>query len=157
MYVKDFNTAKKFYATAKFYDSSDVLLSAPSAIGVMTPVSAGVWTQVGVSIVVPTGAAKVKVSFLSEEAPAAGKDAFFDAAMFIQGNGPATYFDGSYEDRGCSWDGTANNSISYFYPNRASKLDRLAATINYMLPLQTPYYIDCYGIETLSGRFSGIS
>jgi len=131
----------------------------------MTTVSTGSWTQVGVSIVVPvikddagnTIPIKVKVSFISESTPTSGTNAFFDAAMFIQGNGPTTFFDGSYEDRGCSWAGTANNSISYFYPNRASKLDRLAATINYMLPLQTPYYIDCYGIETLSGRFSGIS
>jgi hypothetical protein len=164
MHVKDFNTGKKFFAVAEFYDSTNTLLST-SSTGAMADVTDAYWTKVGVGftapIIVNTDKSiepiTVKVSFLSENAPTSGNSAYFDAAILIDGNGPVSYFDGSYQDRGCAWAGTANNSISYFYPNRSQKLDRLAATIKSMIPMQTPYYIDAHGIDYLEGTFSGIS
>jgi hypothetical protein len=164
MHVKDFNAARNFVASVKFYDSTNTLVGT-AVTGIPTAISKEYWTKVGVGVTVPIirdtdntiKPIKVKVSFLSETTPVSGKSVYFDAAIFIDGNGPVSYFDGSYQDRGCAWAGTANNSISYFYPNRSQKLDRLAATIKSMIPMQTPYYIDAHGIDYLEGTFSGIS
>lgn len=155
IYVKDFNTTKQFYGVITFYDANDDEVS--QLVGDDTSVSGAYWTRVGVAGTAPTTAVTAKFSVLSSATPASGTSAYFDAAMFSQGTVFTTYFDGSKDSRGCAWEGASHDSLSFYYSNRDSKLARLAATINTMLPLGTPYYIDCYGIENVSGVFSGIS
>jgi hypothetical protein len=155
IYIKDFNTSKQYQAVLTFYDEDSLAIG--ESVGELTTVSSGHWTRVGVNGTSPVGTTGVWLTVISDGTPAAGTSVYFDAAQLSQGSRLTTYLDGSKDSRGCAWEGTAHDSISHYYSNRDSKLTRLAATINTMLPLGTPFYIDCYGIENVSGVFSGIS
>lgn len=155
IYVKDFNTSKQFSGVITFFNVDGDQIS--QSVGPDVTVSSAHWTRVSISGTAPLTAVTAKFSVLSNGTPSSGTSAYFDAAMFSEGSIVTTYLDGSKDSRGCAWEGAAHDSLSFYYSNRDSKLTRLSATISNMLPLGTPYYIDCYGIQNVSGVFSGIS
>ena len=64
-----------------------------------------------------------------------------DAAQIEEGYGSSDYFEGSYTNRGAYWTGTANNSISVLYRNKAPKINRMIFEIPNYLPMNTAYTI----------------
>lgn len=68
----------------------------------------------------------------------------FDLAQIEYGYKATSYFDGSIPNIGAGWsDGFANenDSTSYLYPNRVSKVLRLNSDVENYLPRNTPYFI----------------
>jgi hypothetical protein len=51
---------------------------------------------------------------------------------------PSDYFDGSMPElAGVIWEGTAHNSTSLYYPNKATKFLRLAQTLVNWMPMNS--------------------
>jgi hypothetical protein len=68
----------------------------------------------------------------------------FDQAQIEQGYAATSYFDGNIANIGAGWTSgyaNQNNSTSYLYPNRVSKILRLNAEVENYLPRNTPYFI----------------
>jgi hypothetical protein len=156
IYVKDFDTSASYIPTIKFYNGDDeVLLRTYDGPAVSSAVEH--WTRLEVSGYAEAGATYAILSVKSAAGVSSGKAVYFDSAQFEIGDKPTSYFDGSKSSAGAAWAGTIGDSVSYFYPNRDLKVTRLGNEIKNMLPLGTPYYIDFYGIENVSGTFSGIA
>ena len=63
---------------------------------------------------------------------------FLDCIQFEKGNKATDYFDGSLPSTfGTVWKGTANNSISYTYPGKPSKVTRLGKSLSDWVPMNT--------------------
>jgi len=68
------------------------------------------------------------------------EDTYTTPGMMMSGTviQPTDYFDGSMPSgSGVVWDGAANNSISLSYPNKTTKLRRLAQTLPDWVPMNT--------------------
>jgi hypothetical protein len=74
-----------------------------------------------------------------------------DQAQLEDGYAATNYFDGSIPNIGAGWtsgNANENNSTSYLYPNRVTKLLRLNTEISNYLPINRPYFvISNVGIE----------
>jgi hypothetical protein len=80
-----------------------------------------------------------------------------DAVQFERGV-LSDYFDGTRYDSGAAWTGAINNSTSVIYPGIKNKVARYSNDISEVLPANTPYYIDFYGISNIENVvFFGIS
>jgi hypothetical protein len=56
---------------------------------------------------------------------------------------PTDYFDGSMPELvGAIWEGTAHESASLYYPNKSTKILRLAQTLNDWLPMNVWWRIE---------------
>ena len=67
-----------------------------------------------------------------------------DQAQLEDGYAATNYFDGSIPNIGAGWtsgNANANNSTSYLYPNRVTKLLRLNTEISNYLPINRPYFV----------------
>ena len=61
-----------------------------------------------------------------------------DMVMAQDTYSPSDYFDGSMPElTGVIWEGTAHQSFSLYYPNKAIKFPRLAETLKDWLPMNT--------------------
>ena len=138
-----------------FFDGDEEIIA--TYVGETSAISTGYWTRLSVSGYAPSGASYSTIRVVSTVDATTGTGVYFDSAQFEIGDKPTSYFDGSKSSAGAAWAGTVGNSVSYFYPNRDLKVTRLGNEIKNMLPLGTPYYIDFYGIENVSGTFSGIA
>jgi hypothetical protein len=73
----------------------------------------------------------------------------FDCAQLEAGVIPSDYFDGSMTSSGATWTGTEKDSISAYYPNRASKIARIGQEIVNYLPINKAYEIrSLFGVES---------
>lgn len=113
------------------------------------------WQRIHVTLYVPesygTGMA-ISVSLIGEATT--GNTIDLDGAQLETAYLPTDYFDGEFPAAyGASWAGTANESISYLYPNKLIKIPRLIANLAEYMPIGTPYYVSTYeGLE-----YAGIS
>lgn len=74
---------------------------------------------------------------------------YLDCIQFEKGNKVTDYFDGSLPTSyGAVWGGTENNSETYLYPNKPSKIARLGKTLNSWVPMNTFWRLRTYaGVE----------
>jgi hypothetical protein len=114
------------------------------------------WTRINASIFIIPGTSDVSVD-LQLEFAAGSPSIEIDAVQFEYGI-MSDYFDGSRYLSGAAWTGTPDASTSVIYPGRTSKVTRYSNDIKTVLPSNTPYYIDFWGVETIEDVvFSGIS
>lgn len=155
IHVKDGDSGLNYKAVLDYYNADDEVIA--TYVGDVATPATTYWTRLQVSGYAPTGTTYAKMRAVSTVDAASGVEVYFDCAQFEIGDKPTSYFDGSKSSAGAAWAGTVGDSVSYFYPNRDLKVTRLGSEIKNMLPLGTPYYIDFYGIENVSGDFSGIA
>jgi hypothetical protein len=151
-----------FYARAESDLAATIQVKSDSYDGTVkqktasVTISSGSWKRYQVSLLLPSStlakSTNLEVSIFGSWS---GKYLYLDCAQLEQGSVATDYFDGAVA--GCSWSGTANQSSSYQYPNRDSKVKRLSNYIKDFLPLNTPYYIDYYSDSVSDTKYFGIS
>jgi hypothetical protein len=101
------------------------------------------WQRLTATVFVPTTYSEstvLSVSLVGEDTT--GNTIHLDMAQLEQTYLPTDYFDGSYPAAyGASWAGTANESVSYLYPNKLVKIPRLIANIAAFMPIGTPFSV----------------
>jgi hypothetical protein len=155
IYVKDFDSGLDYKMVLDFFDEDEEITA--TYVGETISIATSYWTRLSVSGYAPSGTTYSTIRVVSTVDATSGTGVYFDSAQFEIGDKPTSYFDGSKSSAGAAWAGDVGDSVSYFYPNRDLKVTRLGNEIKNMLPLGTPYYIDFYGIENVSGTFSGIA
>ena len=155
IYVKDFDSGLDYKMVLDFFNEDDEITA--TYVGETISIATSYWTRLSVSGYAPSGTTYSTIRVVSTVDATSGTGVYFDSAQFEIGDKPTSYFDGSKSSAGAAWAGDVGDSVSYFYPNRDLKVTRLGNEIKNMLPLGTPYYIDFYGIENVSGTFSGIA
>lgn len=118
------------------------------------------WQRIDVSMALPLTANTIgddyATVFANIYVDTTGTAEIFDIDCVMLENSylPSDYFDGrSY---GCSWEGTADNSVAYKYSNREPGLLRMNKELKDYLPFNTPYYIE-YFKTNLDVDYSGIA
>lgn len=144
--------AKTATGTENFNLYLSALNSATNAVVVTrsTPIQVtNTWKRFSVNLYVPGDSPAVKLKVGVVNPSTTGKTVNFDAAQLENTFNPTDYFDGSLpSDSGALWAGTADQSISYYYPQKRNKLQRVLAEIENFLPVGTPYSIYSYsGLE----------
>jgi hypothetical protein len=83
----------------------------------------------------------------------------FDAAQLERAYSATDYFDGSMTIAGALWTGTANASVSYLYPNKGSRINRLQIELANYLAMNTPYLVTINNqlVTGSSGPFIGFA
>jgi hypothetical protein len=125
-------TTTNSYATKTITNSVDVTLT-------------NSWTRPEVNLFIPyswiTSDTNV-ICQITSKANAGGEIVYLDAAQLEEGVYATDYFDGSYPWQfGSNW-ATANNSISYLYPNKANMINALSQELVNFLPYETPWYVN---------------
>jgi hypothetical protein len=107
------------------------------------------WKRFSVNLYVPGDSPEVVLKVGVVNPSTTGKTVYFDAAQLENTFNPTDYFDGSLpSDSGALWAGVEYESISYYYPQKRNKLQRVLAEIEDFLPVGTPYSIYSYsGLE----------
>jgi hypothetical protein len=153
--VGKFYTFSIYAKTGAGTESFDLFVSAlnasTSAVVVTRAVSVEVtttWTRFSVNLYIPASSPEV-VMQVGITGSTTGETVFLEAAQLEKTFTATDYFDGSLpSDSGALWAGTANDSISYYYPQKRAKMQRVLADIEDYLPLGTPYSIYSYaGLE----------
>lgn len=138
-----------FFIDARDASTGDTVVSRLLPITVTSA-----WTRFHVNLYIPAGSPAVDIRVGITNQSTTGKTVFLEAAQLEKTFSPTDYFDGSLPtDYGTVWAGTENASISYAYPQKMIKMQRVLAEIEKFLPLGTPYTI--YSYAGLEG--SGIS
>lgn len=124
--------------------TSDLVVTRTVPIQVTTT-----WTRFSVNLYVPSSSPEVVMQVGITNPSTTGQTVYLEAAQLEKTFTATDYFDGSLpSDSGALWAGTANESISYYYPQKKAKLQRVLAEIEDFLPLGTPYSIYSYsGLE----------
>ena len=139
------------YLSVKLYaDDEEVVLSTTETIDITD-----VWKRFQVTLKLDDtlilNEAVLKASVFGNTG--AGTEIQFAYAQLESGYSATNYFDGSITKAGAGWmDGptAANDSISYLYPNRLSKILRLNSEIQDYLPINRAYFvISAIGVEKL--------
>ena len=126
------------------YDSSDNLVDSVQNTHDLTMTNSGMWMRDYTSILVPSTST---ASYAKYRMQGTVGTLYLDMVMAEDTYKPTDYFDGSMpEEYGVVWAGTAHDSVSYLYPNKLTKLPRLANTMNEWLPTNT-----WWRINTLAG------
>ena len=101
------------------------------------------WNRIyGTIYVPPSFVASQTFLKASISATTSGETIQFDGAQFEMSYYPTDYFDGSYgSERGGFWGSTADNSYSFYYPNKIINVNRLINEIPGYFPFDTPYVI----------------
>lgn len=111
------------------------------------------WTRPEVNLFVPEtwdDFSTKMICKIATKTNAGGEIVYLDAAQLEDGVTASDYFDGSYSwQYGASWV-TANNSISYLYPNKAKVINVLSQELPRFLPYETPWLIN--GITNLEAK-----
>jgi hypothetical protein len=108
------------------------------------------WQRIHVTLFVPS--TYDETTFLTIDfvgAETTGNLIHLDGVQLEASYLPTDYFDGEFPDvYGAMWAGTANQSVSYLYPNRYVKIPRLVANLAEYMPIGTPFSISTYaGLE----------
>jgi phage tail-like protein len=107
------------------------------------------WQRFYVSLYVPAEFADTTAITCVLSGTTTGNTIDLDGAQLELGYVPTDYFDGAFPAAyGASWAGTADESISYLYPNKSIKIPRLIANIAGYMPIGTPFSVSTYeGLE----------
>jgi len=115
--------------TLEVYDANDDLVDSETVSQEVTDT----WERTYTSILIPTDstAKYVKVKY-----EGTAGTIYIDMVMAQDTIAPTDYFDGSMPELiGAIWEGTAHESASLYYPNKSTKILRLAQTLNDWVPL----------------------
>lgn len=95
------------------------------------------------------GAGEADVAYYDVQFSGDAGTYYIDCVQFESSHTATDYFDGSLpEEFGAEWQSTANNSTSVLYPNKPTKIPRLAYTLTDWLPMNTFWRVRTYdGVE----------
>jgi hypothetical protein len=115
----------------ELYDVDDELVDSETSSHVVT----NTWERTYTSILIPTDSTAVYAKARHE---GTAGTLYIDMVMAQDTFAPTDYFDGSMPELvGAIWEGTAHESISLYYPNKSTKILRLAQTLNDWVPMNT--------------------
>jgi hypothetical protein len=117
--------------TIELYDVDDNLVDTEVSSHEITDV----WERAYTSILIPPDSTAVYAKARHE---GTAGTFYLDMVMAQDTYAPSDYFDGSMPELvGAIWEGTANASTSLYYPNKSTKILRLAQTLNDWMPMNS--------------------
>ena len=153
--VGHFYTASLYAKTVSGTEDFELTLTATSGLDTVTETTGTVeltdeWQRIHVTLFVPS--TYDETTFLTVDfvgAETTGNLIHLDGVQLEASYLPTDYFDGEFPDAyGAMWAGTANESVSYLYPNRQVKIPRLLANLAEYMPIGTTYSVSTYaGLE----------
>jgi hypothetical protein len=115
--------------TIELYDADDELVDSESSSHEVT----NTWERSYTSILIPPDSTAVYAKARHE---GTAGTFYIDMVMAQDTFSPTDYFDGSMPELvGAIWEGTAHESASLYYPNKSTKILRLAQTLNDWVPM----------------------
>jgi hypothetical protein len=115
--------------TIELYDAEDELVDSESSSHDVT----NTWERSHTSILIPPDSTAVYAKARHE---GNAGTFYIDMVMAQDTFSPTDYFDGSMPELvGAIWEGTAHESASLYYPNKSTKILRLAQTLNDWVPM----------------------
>ena len=115
--------------TIELYDVDDELVDSELSSHEVTDT----WERTYTSILIPTDSTAVYAKARHE---GTAGTFYIDMVMAQDTFAPTDYFDGSMPELiGAIWEGTAHESISLYYPNKSTKILRLAQTLKDWVPM----------------------
>jgi phage tail-like protein len=147
-----------FSIYAKTTDGEEtVSLTVTADDGVLDPVTTAgddvtlttEWQRIHVTVYVPSTFGENTAITCALAGTTTGNTIDLDGAQLESSYLPTDYFDGEFPSvYGASWAGTADESISYLYPNKDIKVPRLIANLAEYMPIGTPFSVSTYeGLE----------
>ena len=113
----------------ELYDSEDTLLDTVTETKTVT----NAWVRQHISVLIPSDSTASYIKYRLEGGPG---EFFLDMVMAQDTYSPTDYFDGSMPELvGAIWESTENGSPSLYYPNKSTKILRLAQTLADWLPM----------------------
>jgi len=113
------------------YDSSDTLIDTISD----THMLSNMWMRGYISALIPSGSTATYAKYRLQ---GTAGTLYLDMVMAQDTFAPSDYFDGSMPELvGAIWQGTPNASTSLYYPNKATKILRLAQTLVDWVPMNS--------------------
>lgn len=153
--VGHFYTASLYAKTVSGTEDFELVLTATSGLDTVTETTGAVtltdeWQRIHVTLFVPSTydeTTYLTVDFIGAET--SGNTIHLDGVQLEASYLPTDYFDGEFpEVYGAMWAGTADESVSYLYPNKHVKIPRLIANLAEYMPIGTTYSISTYaGLE----------
>ena len=117
--------------TIELYDADDELVDTAVSSHDVT----NTWERSYTSILIPPESTAVYAKARHE---GTAGTFYLDMVMAQDTYAPSDYFDGSMPELvGAIWEGTANASTSLYYPNKSTKILRLAQTLNDWMPMNS--------------------
>jgi hypothetical protein len=117
--------------TIELYDSDDELVDSETSSHEVT----NTWERTYTSILIPTDST---ATYAKARHEGTAGTFYIDMVMAQDTFAPTDYFDGSMPELvGAIWEGTAHESTSLYYPNKSTKILRLAQTLNDWVPMNT--------------------
>jgi hypothetical protein len=117
--------------TIELYDVDDELVDSELSSHEVTDT----WERTYTSILIPTDSTAVYAKARHE---GTAGTLYLDMVMAQDTFAPTDYFDGSMPELiGAIWEGTAHESISLYYPNKSTKILRLAQTLKDWVPMNS--------------------
>ena len=122
--------------TIELYDADDELVGSESSSHEVT----NTWERSYTSILIAPDSTAVYAKARHE---GTAGTFYIDMVMAQDTFAPTDYFDGSMPElTGVIWEGTAHESASLYYPNKSTKILRLAQTLNDWIPMNTWWRIE---------------
>lgn len=134
-YTRAATVPREAYIKLSYYETDGTSL--PTATQVSGPVTVNTtteWTRVSVTDTVPATAGRVSVA-LHTKTTTASEDHYWDDVLVERTPLVRSYFDGSMLGGDYLWEGTAHDSPSHYYLNRAIKNARLNDLLVDYVPL----------------------
>jgi hypothetical protein len=117
--------------TIELYDADDELVDSEFSSHEVT----NTWERSYTSILIPPDSTAVYAKARHE---GNAGTFYIDMVMAQDTFSPTDYFDGSMPELiGAIWEGTAHESISLYYPNKSTKILRLAQTLKDWIPMNS--------------------
>jgi hypothetical protein len=117
--------------TIELYDADDELVDSEFSSHEVS----NTWERSHTSILIPPDSTAVYAKARHE---GNAGTFYIDMVMAQDTFSPTDYFDGSMPELvGAIWEGTAHESASLYYPNKSTKILRLAQTLNDWVPMNT--------------------
>jgi hypothetical protein len=115
--------------TIELYDADDELVDSEFSSHEVT----NTWERTYTSILIPTDSTAVYAKARHE---GTAGTFYLDMVMAQETFAPTDYFDGSIPELvGAIWEGTAHESTSLYFPNKSTKILRLAQTLKDWVPM----------------------
>jgi len=129
-YIKSSNITT-IDVTIELYDVDDELVDSETSFQEVT----NTWERTYTSILIPTDSTAVYAKVRYE---GTAGTFYLDMVMAQDTFAPTDYFDGSMPELiGAIWEGTAHESASLYYPNKSTKILRLAQTLKDWVPMNS--------------------
>jgi hypothetical protein len=122
--------------TIELYDADDELVDSEFSSHEVS----NTWERSHTSILIPPDSTAVYAKARHE---GTAGTFYIDMVMAQDTFSPTDYFDGSMPELvGAIWEGTAHKSASLYYPNKSTKILRLAQTLNDWIPMNVWWRIE---------------